>query len=693
MLRRDFLKTAGSFLATASSGVLFACSNDEGGEPVEDAALFPQGVASGDPASTSVVLWTRVQPRPATLADGAPFKLVLEVGTDEGFGKLVARRELEAGAASDYTVRVLVEALTPDTIYYYRFIAGDARSRIGRTWTAPASDANVPVRFAWLCCQDYTSGFYGAYRTLIRQDEASTGDERVRFVLHVGDFIYETRSAGFQTALDDNFEQVELIDRKGDPRELPPFPSDPEASFANSVDDYRHLYKSFLLDPQLQAARARWPFVCMWDDHEFSNDCWQTQANYTNEDGFDEPSQRRKVAANQAWFEYIPANLVHDFEPTTVQDAPYTDPIDPAEDNNTRALASLTVYRSLRFGQHMHLLLTDNRSYRSDHALDEASTAGNPLIFYPRGAVPIDAVNAFDAGRSANSGKPPSAVAGIKNTRTDSAPGSMLGAEQKQWWKDALRASDASFKVWGNSVPLLRLRLDTTGVALFDGDLLLSTDAWDGFPSERRELMAFLASEGIRNVISLSGDHHAHLAGLVHDDYDQPNATPVMHDFAVAGITSQPQWGEVSGALQSAVTPALLPLVEPVMALITYDASSHGGPKAVPNLNTLIRYGAGAATIAAMTHDLDRVEAARNPEINAHLRYADTAANGFGLATVGADAAQVELVTIERPVHDRGDDGLQVRGRAKFGVPRLEPGAQLELAEPALEGNKPFPLH
>ena len=75
-------------------------------------------------------------------------------------------------------------------------------------------------------------------------------------------------------------------------------------------------------------------------------------------------------------------------------------------------------------------------------------------------------------------------------------------------------------------MPLLRLLLDATTAPLFPGDLVLSTDAWDGYASERRELMTFIKEQGICNVVSLSGDHHAHFAGLVYDDYDADGIGP-----------------------------------------------------------------------------------------------------------------------------------------------------------------------
>ena len=727
MRRRDFLRHAGCFVASASATGLLACGDDDAGDARTDAGRagtdagkpepddrtfsFPHGVASGDPRATSLMLWTRVA---FEGGKDAPIALALEVASDEDFASTVLNmKTLKVDADSDYTIRVLVEDLDPDTVYYYRFSAGEAQSRVGRSWTAPKSDADVPVRFAWASCQDYSAGFYGAYRRMINDDQAAAAKDQLRFVLHVGDFIYETRGEGFQVGLDDDLEPVMLKDKNGDPRMVPPFPSGgggmgaDGGTFAETLEDYRHLYKTFLGDADLQEARARWPFVCTWDDHEFTDDCWQTQANYTRDASFDEPSQPRRVHASQAWFEFVPAILdeaetadgvkpaARDFKGADVEVAMYQEPIEVDEPNNVAALGAIAIYRRLRFGKHVDLLLTDNRSYRSDHALLEEASKDNALVFHPRAGLPIEVVNTLDAGKTALGGSPPDNVGGYENARKDSPPGTLLGPEQKAWLKQALKASSATFKVWGNSVPLLRLALDTTDVALFTGvgDLVLSADGWDGYPTERAELMTFLKDNAIRNVVSLSGDHHAHFVGLVHDDYDGAAPTPVMADFCAAGISSSSQFSAIANAVKTAVSPDLAEVIAPVLKLIVYDATALGGDrKAVPNLNTLLRWGSASATTAAATNDLDMAVAARRDTVNAHLRYADSAANGYGLVTFDGDAAKVTLVTTDRPLKDTGEDGIMVRGKAEFVLPRVDAGGAPAMDEPELTGTKPFPL-
>ena len=139
-----------------------------------------------------------------------------------------------------------------------------------------------------------------------------------------------------------------------------------------TVDDYRAVYRAYLSDPDLQDARARWPFVCMWDNHEFSWKGWQSlQEFWRCASGADEEG-----CGNQAWFEYQPARIskpsgtsLEQFKPPKVIDAPI-EKFDEhglgQEPNNLAAINSLMGYRALRWGRNVELIITDQRSYRSE---------------------------------------------------------------------------------------------------------------------------------------------------------------------------------------------------------------------------------------------------------------------------------------------------------------------------------------
>ena len=127
------------------------------------------------------------------------------------------------------------------------------------------------------------------------------------------------------------------------------------------------------------------------------------------------------------------------------------------------------------------------------------------------------------------------------------------------------------------------------------------------------------------------------------DDYDADAPVAVMTDFCAAAISSMSQFASVAGAVrltQEKLGPGAGTLLTNIIKLITFDATAYGGTtKAAPNLNTLIRYGSPSALALANTYDTAMVAAMRNEKVNAHLRYTDSAANGYGVAMFDGDAA------------------------------------------------------
>jgi alkaline phosphatase D len=710
MKRREFLQNTGWFVVGASLLGIPGC--DDNKTTAADAApppdpeakgtySFPHGVASGDPRAGSVVLWTRAV-RGSDAA--AAVTLKVQVAGDPGFAKIYAERLVSATAASDHTVRVLVTQLASGTAYYYRFVAGQDEIA-GQTRTAPDAGADVQVNLAWVSCQDYAAGHYGAYRQLMVDDDARPAADKIHAIVHLGDMIYETRANGFQTAIDDNFQPIALTNRDGSPRAVAAFPSGggtrAGATFAATLDDYRHLYKTFLTDPDLQAARARWPFISVWDDHEFTDDCWQSQANYTGTASLDETDQTRRVAASQAWFEYVPVQLsgaegvvgvasqAKDFTPVTVKDAAFTAANDDnfvAEDNNAKAVGAITIYRSFRFGKHVELVMTDQRSYRSDHAIPEDLIAAAPpgTFFAPRNALPLPIVNIFDQGKTANGGNPPPTVAGLPNLRAASPPGTMLGKAQKAWWKATMKGSDATWKLWGSEVTLMRMRIQAVGTTL-PVDLVISADAWDGYPTERVELMTFLKDQGVKNVVTLSGDIHASFAGVIMDDFDAASPTPVACELVAAGISSNSLF-----SFFEAATRGLPPAQATLRNIITVDATAASGAAFTENFNLLLLDGTVAAATYAATKDIQMALAVATPA-NPHLKYADTNAQGYGYAKITASEIKATIVTINRPIAtpNTANPAPGVKRTASFTIPKNNPAG---MTSPVFTGTKPFPL-
>jgi len=669
---------------------------DGGGGP-PPSATFPQGVASGDPQPDSVVLWTRALP-----GDGGTEAVVatLDVASDPEFASIVVTMYLTATTLTDHCVRVLVTGLMSNTPYYYRFTVGtDTIS--GQTRTAPDPTDTGQVNIAWVTCQDYQAGNYGAFRQMLIDDAARAAADQIHFVLHVGDVIYETVNSDFQKALDDNFNPITLTNADGSPRMVPALPSGGGANgghvFAQTLEDYRSLYRTFLSDPDFMAVRARWPFVHTWDDHEFTDDCWQSMANYDNAESLDEPSQERRYACSQAWFEYIPALLTGaqdlttdgdamDFTPVAggVMDAPFIDPDADnfvEEPNNVAAIGAITIYRSLSWGANVDLIITDQRSYRSDHAIPEEIAATSQLFLNPRNVLPIDMVQIFDAGMTANGGNPPTTVDTIPNPRVNSPVGTMLGAVQKQWWKDTMMASTATWRLWANEVIMMRFLINNFMDALVV-DRVMDGDAWDGYPSERVELMSFLRDNSISNVVMLSGDIHATFAGIVMDDFDAATPMPIANELVVPGISSN----SLFSFYEAATRP---PIPAGLRAFVTVDATTAGGPAFQPTLNMTLLHGLGASLTYAQTLDLATAQTAYDPTVNPHLLYADSNSQGYGYVKVTATELTATLVTINRPIQMPTDNGPGVLRTATFTIPANNPAG---MTGPTMTGTKPFPM-
>ncbi len=453
--RRSFLKAA------AAIGASLAWVGPARGSRVhwhERRDLYPQGVASGDPDPHSVILWTR---RP--FAEGTRQLLTVEVAEDEAFRRVIAHAQAPVSSAADWTARVLIGGLKPARTYWYRFTDTDGNgSRVGRTITAPLPNDPRTVNFAFVSCQDVNEGKLNAYRRMIYEDERAPAAEQLDFVLHLGDFIYEV--VEYPDEVKTRYDRtIYEVARLPDGHKVGNF------HIPLTVDGYRAIYKGYLADPDLQDARARWPFVAIWDNHEFS---WQGWQSIVKAGPFEQPGQSVKVAANQAWFEYLPARVappsgsLERFDPPAVKDVPIKEFDSDGlgmEPNNLTAINSLKAYRALRYGQHLDLIITDQHSYRSADCFSDPSLGklgGDEFTAMS----PESVMQILDGGRAFNGGNPPAEVrfndAHVPNPQRNAPPQTILGAEQKAWFKDKLKSSTATWKIWANSQGALDSRAD-----------------------------------------------------------------------------------------------------------------------------------------------------------------------------------------------------------------------------------------
>lgn len=609
------------------------------------------------------MLWTRAVPAKDT---GAHVPLLVQLSSSRDFSTLLLQEQIQTTADSDYTVRTYVDGLMPDTQYYYRFLDADnSASRTGRTRTAPTAGQPKKVNLAFASCQSFEQGYYASWARMLEDDRAAAEEDRIQFVLHLGDFIYERC-------------WNQRPDGSPNSRTVPPFPNGvdtPKNRYAVSLADYRHLYKVYLSDPHLQEARANWPFICTWDDHEFANDNFQS---YTAYDGKQRLQAQRKLDSNQAWFEFIPAVLneldeqpAYNFEPQILNADETT--------HNKTALNSLRIYRKLNWGRYLDIVLTDSRSYRSPPCLPDGFAASLGL---PMNTVELVAI--ADAGSAYDQGNPPVTLpygdGTVANPAKNRAPGSMLGMEQREWFLDTVKQSSAPWKLWANALPLLPMRVDMSSLPLTDyQDSIFTIDGWSGYPYELSLLMRHLEHEDITGVVSLSGDHHMQGAGTIRHSTTEAIAPAVAVDFTVAGISSAPLFEDLL---------AVAKVDHPDFAPLVYNQTEEG---IEPVWNISMLSGVFAAFAYSKTGFDTLIDWIGPNRANPGLQYVDTTANGYGLASFDAGEMRVQLITIE----DCREQFLQppaIRHIAHFHLPLWSTGNPPILDGPEFEISAPFPF-
>lgn len=646
--------------------------------------LYPQGVASGDPDPHSVILWTR---RPFT--DGTRQLLNVEVADDETFRRVIAHTQTPVSSAADWTARVLIGGLKPARTYWYRFTDTDGNgSRVGRSITAPLPNDPRTVNFAFVSCQDVNEGKLNGYRRMIYEDERAPAAEQLDFVLHLGDFIYEVVEypEEVKTRYDRTIYEVARI----------PDGQKVARSFhiPLTVGGYRAVYKGYLADPDLQDARARWPFVAIWDNHEFS---WQGRQSIVQAGGEPQPGQTVKVAANQAWFEYVPARVsppsgsLAEFGTVAVKNVKI-DQWDGnglgIEPNNLTAIRSLIAYRAFRYGKHLDLLITDQHSFCGD---DPTDAEGVGKIYDPafNGMFSEEAMIALDAGRAFDGGRPPAELhfrdVRIPNPRKETPPRTILGADQKAWFKDQLRKSTATWKIWGNSLGALDWRSDPQNLPAGMVKNPWPADTYAQFGSndygsayaERKEIYDLVLEAKITGFAIVSGDRHSFWAGYAAADLPPRKFEPVGLSFIGASLASP-------GTMEA--LEHRLPKDLPIRALFLADRPD--GAKPDWTYNMLVKHGVRSCLEYAKSFDLKRARSLSNPDLAPHLEFVDLGGHGYAKVRLSADQMRTEFVCIPRPItRSERPDGGPIRYRVLHTAALWKSGERPQLKTSVLEGD------
>lgn len=480
--RREFLIKLSSISAVLSTGaVLSACG---GGETTM--VNYDYGVASGDPLSDRVILWTHAKYQ--NKADSVP--LTWQVATEIEFTNIVASGVAQSSAETAYTCKVDATGLAANQSYFYRFVSDKHVSPIGRTKTLPIGSV-AQVKLAVLSCSNYPTGYFNVYSEVAKSD--------VDVAIHLGDYIYEYAATGYAS------ENAAKLGRTSVP-----------STELLSLDDYRLRHAQYKSDADLKQFHASKPMIAVWDDHEIANDTYKDGAeNHTTatEGSF----AARKAAAIQAYHEWMP--------------------IRTGSDKNK-------IYRSFNFGSLMSLHMLDTRLIGRDQQVEFAdlltpskqAAAMATLTSTSRQLLGTEQLQWLTSqmatststwqflGQQVLMGRMefPLTILQALNP-SDTSPQAQAAGQQAI--SDYLTAKTKS---------AMGLPLSVTETALLNQPKLgYNLDAWDGYPVAREILLSTVAQLR-KKLVVLAGDTH----NAWHSNLTLLNGQKVGEEFATSSVSS-----------------------------------------------------------------------------------------------------------------------------------------------------------
>lgn len=425
---------------------------------------FQHGVASGDPRTDSVVLWTRLSDEAGSVA------VDWEIATDPDMRRVVANGRTGTGPGRDHTVKVIAGGLRPGTSYYYRFDAGGRQSPIGRAKTLP-SGAVDEVVLAVVSCSNFPFGYFNGY-------EAIADDEDVDLVVHLGDYIYEYDQDGYGGAEGQRLGRVHEP-----PHEIV------------TLGDYRQRHAQYKSDAGAQAMHAMHSFVHTWDDHESTNNSWRAGAE-NHQPGEGDWLVRRENSL-RAYYEWMPIR----------------------EPGQSRSLAqSWTHYR---FGDLASLVTLESRlTARSrqislaDHR-DALRDPDSARQFYDTVVGRADR-RLLSADMEAFLGQ------ALKDSVRAGRPWRILANQTILANVLMPDIDDPLFRERSADLPESLKPLQEDLTVLGKLGLPGNMDAWDGYPAARERLYRLAADAGASDLLVLTGDTHTFWQNQLRDAAGRP---------------------------------------------------------------------------------------------------------------------------------------------------------------------------
>lgn len=453
--------------------------------PAAASTVFAHGVASGDPAMTSVVLWTRVS------GQSGPVDVKWSISSDPDMRRIAASGTASTDAGRDYTVKVVPDGLFAGTTYFYSFEAAGTRSPIGRTRTLPGFSLDR-LGIAIASCSHYGFGHFNAYEAIAR-------DPNIDIVIHLGDYIYEYGENGYGGATGRS------LGRAPAPRHE-----------TVSLQDYRTRHAQYKADPGSRAMHAAHPLIATWDDHESANNPWRGGAQ-NHQPGEGDWSERRAVSL-QAFYEWMPVR-----EPDGGRSREQR-----WEHFRFGNLASVIALETRHTGRSEEIDLDRHADRLTDPAaarrfFDEVVGAEERRMLSAK----MEQFLRAELSESVKSGRRWRIIA----NQTRLAPVIMPDVDDARFRKFARRAPP------GHRATLDKFaRYGELGIPK-------NMDAWDGYPAARERFYRIAAEAGARDLLVITGDTHEFWQNRLAD----AAGVPMGVELGTTGITSprgNPELGE-----------------------------------------------------------------------------------------------------------------------------------------------------
>ncbi len=433
---------------------------------------FTHNVASGDPLSDRVILWTR-----ATADQAGDFYLFYFVSPNADMRSPVAGGSVLVRADNDYCCKVDATGLQPGRTYYFQFFYRDSRSPIGKTKTAPIGQV-ANARFAFFSCANHPKGYFNVYREAALRTDLDA-------VIFLGDYIYEYGPTGYVTA-----GLAAQRNAAGQAVSQPRIGALRPAGEILALADYRTRYALYRSDTHLQELHRLNPWVVVWDDHEITNDTWRNGAE--NHQPTEGDFQARLQAAARVYHEWMP--------------------IRTAASGNL-----LQIYRSFDYGDLVRIVMLDTRiEGRDEYAVSQAQFLSFYLTAQPNGTFPADVVPGTTTPRRMMSAAQETFIGERLTASTQtwqlignqtllhfqSAPNFAATQLLPPPLRDQILAGISG--LLGGPAALAQYnQLAAAGLPLYD----FVADSWAAYPTNRLRFLGQLLTQ-TRNPIVITGDSH-----------------------------------------------------------------------------------------------------------------------------------------------------------------------------------------